>query len=107
MIYYFQLKVLDHINMDKFQKKVLKQFPNAYVESSTEGIRIINNDEFIAKEFYMPITHCEDDAWEYAAMACKLTQNFNRAHPLRMDLTDIESKLARINRRKKKGRRVK
>tara|TARA_R110000744_G_scaffold67456_5_gene137564 strand:- start:122 stop:403 length:282 start_codon:yes stop_codon:yes gene_type:complete len=93
--------------MDKFQKRVIKQYPNAYPEYSSSGIRIINADVFIAKEFYVPITHNEDMAWEYAALACKMTQNFNRAHPLRMDLVDVETKLARIDRRKKKGRRVK
>jgi hypothetical protein len=36
-----------------------------------------------------------------------MAQNFNRAHPSRMDLSDIENKLARINRRKNNGRRVK
>jgi len=93
--------------MNKFQKKVLKQFPNAYMESSVNGLRIINNDRYLAKEFYMPDTTDEDQAWEYAALACKLTQNFNRAHPSRMDLGDIENKLARINRRKRNGKRVK
>ena len=93
--------------MNKFKNRVLKQFPNAYVESSANGLRIINNDQYLAKEFYMPDTTDEDKAWEYAAMACKLTQNFNRAHPLRMDLSDVENKLARINRRKRNGRRVK
>ena len=93
--------------MSKFKKRVLKQFPNAYVETSANGLRIINNDQYLAEEFYMPDTTCEDTAWEYAALACKLTQNFNRAHPSRMDLGDVENKLARINRRKRNGRRVK
>jgi len=93
--------------MNKFKKRVLKQFPNAHIESSANGLRIINNDEYLAKEFYMPDTDCEDKAWEYASVACRLTQNFNRAHPLRMDLSDVENKLARINRRKRNGRRVK
>jgi hypothetical protein len=93
--------------MNKFKKKVLKQFPKAYAELSSAGIRIINDDQFLAQEFYMPNTHCEDTAWEYASMACRLTQNFNRAHPSRMDLGDVENKLARINRRKRNGRRVK
>ena len=44
---------------------------------------------------------------KYAAIACKTTQNFNRTHPSRMDLKSIESKLDRINRRKRRGRRVK
>ena len=93
--------------MSKFKKRVLKQFPNACVETSANGLRIINNDQYLAEEFYMPDTVCEDKAWEYAALACKLTQNFNRAHTSRMDLGDIENKLARINRRKRNGRRVK
>jgi len=93
--------------MSKFKKRVLKQFPYAYIESSINGLRIINNDQYLAEEFYMPDTTCEDKAWEYAALACKLTQNFNRAHPSRMDLGDVENKLARINRRKRNGRRVK
>ena len=93
--------------MNKFQKRVLKQFPKAHIEYSNHGVRIVNGDNFIAKEFYTPDTNHEDVAWEYAALACKMTQNFNRAHPLRMDLVDVESKLARIDRRKNKGRRVK
>ena len=62
--------------MNKFKKRVLKQFPNACVESAANGLRIVNNDQVLAEEFYMPDTHCEDTAWEYASMACKLTQNF-------------------------------
>jgi len=91
--------------MSKFKKKVLKRYPNAYVEHSGHGARIVANDEFIAREYYMPETRCEETAWEYAAIACRVTQNFNRTHPMRMDLSDIESKLNRINNRKIRGRR--
>jgi len=55
----------------------------------------------------MPNTNDEEVAWGHAAMSCKLTQNFNRAHPSRMSLTDVESKLNRIHKRKRRGRRVK
>ncbi len=107
MILYFHYKDLDHFNMSKDRKKVLKQYPNAYAEHGMNGVRIISNDVFLAKEFYMPNTNDEDVAWEHAAMSCKLTQNFNRAHPSRMSLTDVESKLNRIHKRKRRGRRVK
>ena len=50
----------------------------------------------IAKDYYLPDTHDVDKAWEYAALACKTTQNFNRSHPDRMDLSNVESKLSRI-----------
>jgi hypothetical protein len=107
MTLYLQRKDQDLINMDKNQKKVMKQYPNAYIEYGPEGARVMNGETFIAEEYYMPNTSDEDKAWEYAAMSCKLTQNFNRAHPARMDLKDVESKLNRIHRRKKRGRRVK
>lgn len=107
MILYFQRKDLDHFNMNKHQKKVLKQYPNAYVEQGTDGVRVMNGDKFLAEEFYMPSTNNDDVAWEHAAMSCRLTQNFNRAHPARMDLKDVESKLQRIHKRKIRGRRVK
>tara|TARA_R110001592_G_scaffold356459_1_gene658459 strand:- start:1154 stop:1435 length:282 start_codon:yes stop_codon:yes gene_type:complete len=93
--------------MNKHQKKVLKQYPNAYAEHNLDGVRIMSNDVFLAEEFYMPSTNDEEIAWEHAAMSCRLTQNFNRAHPARMDLTDVEGKLNRIHKRKRRGRRVK
>ena len=109
MISYFQRKDLDHfkMTMDKNRKKVLKQYPNAYVDHGQDGIRVMSNDVFIAEEYFMPNTSNEDIAWEYAAIACKTTQNFNRTHPSRMDLKSIESKLDRINKRKRRSRRVK
>jgi hypothetical protein len=96
----------EEIKNERNRKKVLKQFPNAYVEHSGNGARIMDNDNFIAQEYYLPITDCENKAWEYAALACKVTQNFNRTHPDRMDLTDIEGKLNRIHKRKRRGRRA-
>jgi hypothetical protein len=109
MISYSRRKDLDHFNMsiDKNKKKVLKQYPNAYVEHGQEGARVMNGNVFLAEEYFMPRTSDDATAWEYAAMACKLTQNFNRSHPMRMDLSSVESKLDRINKRKRRGRRAK
>ena len=90
---------------NKFQRKVLKKHPYARPVSTSNGVQIMAGDIFIAKEFYMPSTNCEDKAWEYAAIACRTKQNFDRTHPSRMDLHDIESKINRINRRKHKGKR--
>jgi len=108
MTLYFQLKDLDHFNMkntNKHQRKVLKRYPNAQPVHSINGVQIHSGDIFIAKEFYMPSTSCEDTAWEYAAIACRTAQNFNRTHPMKMDLGDIETKLNRINNRKIRGKR--
>tara|TARA_Y100000593_G_scaffold94802_1_gene196215 strand:- start:297 stop:596 length:300 start_codon:yes stop_codon:yes gene_type:complete len=97
----------EEIRRERNKKKVLKQYPNAFAEQNSNGIRIMSGDIFIAEEYFMPETSCEHTAWEYAAMSCKLTQNFNRTHPDRMDLSQIEGKLNRINKRKRRGRRVK
>ena len=93
--------------MNKAQKKVLKLHPNAYVEYGIKGLRIMAGEVFLAQEFYTPETDDEDVAWEHAAMSCRLTQNFNRAHPNRMSLTDVEGRLDRIHKRKRRGRDVK
>ncbi len=108
MTLYFQLKDLDHFNMkntNKHQRKVLKRYPNAKPVHSMNGVQIHSGDIFIAKEFYMPETACEEKAWEYAAIACRTAQNFNRTHPMKMDLAAVEEKINRINNRKNRGRR--
>ncbi len=90
---------------NKFKKRVLKRYPNARPVHSMNGVQIHSGDIFIAKEFYMPDTGCEDKAWEYAAIACRTKQNFDRTHPMKMDLGAIEAKINRINRRKNRGRK--
>ena len=106
MTFSFQLKDLDHFNMReeikraRLKSKVLKQYPKARPEHSVNGVQIMSDGMFIAQEFYMPGTNCIETAWEYAAIACRTAQNFNRTHPMKMDLGDIESKINRINRRR-------
>ena len=90
----------EEIKKARLKKKVLKQYPDAVVIYSDDGVRIMSGDIFIAEEFYLPATNCHDKAWEYAALACKTKQQFNRTHPSRMSLSDIESKINRINRRR-------
>jgi len=93
------------MKIDKNKKRVLKEYPDAYIDTMAGGIRVMNGDDFIAEEFYMPITTNVDTAWKYAALACKTAQNFNRTHPMRMELSEFESKYNRINNRKRRGRR--
>ena len=106
MILYFHVKDLDHFNMReeikkaRLKKKVLDNYPDAKVIYTDVGIQIMSGDIFIAEEFYLPNTHDVEKAWEYAALACKTTQNFNRSHPMRMDLSSLEGKINRINRRR-------
>ena len=95
------------IKRERNKKKVLGQYPKAFVEDGEHGVRIMSGDEYIAAEYFLPNTQCEHQAWEYAAMSCKLTQNLNRTHPMRMDLSEKEGKFHRIIKRKRRGRNVK
>ena len=103
MTLYFQLKDQDRFNMkvtNKFQRKVLKRHPSASLTYTETGVRVMVGDTYLAEEFYLPETHDAEKAWEYAALACRTKQQFNRTHPMRMDLSDIESKINRINKRR-------
>ena len=86
--------------MNKYKKKVLSKLPKAYLERDIDGsVYVIHGDEPIVAEYFYPETDNEDTAWQYAAEALKITQNFNRTHPDRMDLSDFESKTNRIIKR--------
>jgi hypothetical protein len=90
----------EEIKKARLKQNVLKRYPSATIVYTGGGVRIMAGDIFIAEEFYLPETHDVEKAWEYAALACKTKQQFNRTHPMRMDLTDIESKINRINKRR-------
>jgi hypothetical protein len=64
---------------------------------------IVNGDTMLSEEYLMPVTDDPEKAWEYAAIACRTTQNFNRTHPLRVDNRDIEARVQRILNRKKRS----
>ena len=100
MILYLKQLDQDLINMTREQKRVLKDYPNAKLTVDDNGNYIvINGDIFLAEDYYMPDATDAETAWKYAAIACKTTQNFNRTHPDRMDMSDIENKIMRINKR--------
>jgi hypothetical protein len=87
--------------MKKYKEIVLKQYPTAYAEYTEDGIRVMVDGEYLAEEYYLPDTFDEDVAWHNAAITCKITQNFNRTHPLRMHLSPDEKKINRISSRKR------
>lgn len=92
----------------KDKNRVLKEYPTAKLHVLDNGTYvIIHNDVVLAEEYYMPDALTEDDAWKYAALTCKTTQQFNRTHPLRMDLSTLETKLTRIQRRKRNAKKNK
>ena len=91
--------------MNKAQRRVLKRFPDAKLSVDDNGYRIVvANNVSLTEGYFLPDTTDDDQAWEYAAIAAKVTQNFNRTHPDRIDSTSIEDKIGRIENRKRKGR---
>jgi hypothetical protein len=89
--------------MTKFQKQVLKKYPNARLEYEMDECFIVNGDIMLSEEYLMPTTTDPDKAWEYAAIACRTTQNFNRTHPLRVDDREVEARVQRILNRKNRS----
>lgn len=88
------------------QKRVLKEYPNAKCTIDDNGHYIVIVDDIIlAEEYFLPPAMDAISAWTNAALACKTTQNFNRTHPMRMDLANIEDKLLRMDKRKKGGKK--
>ena len=64
---------------------LLKDGKLTELNKEVEDNKFSVGDIFIAKDYYLPETHDLDKAWEYAALACKTTQNFNRM----ADLTSL------------------
>jgi hypothetical protein len=91
-------------SMTREQKRVLKEYPNAKCTMDDNGhFIVIVDDVVLAEEYFLPPALDNLTAWANASIACKTTQNFNRTHPERMDLTNIEEKLLRMDKRKKRS----
>lgn len=90
--------------LKKFMRRVLKKQPKAKLTTDLNGRYFISVDgEDITEEYFMPHSATEVEAWKNADLSIKTTQNFNRSHPLKADMADIEKKTKRINKRKMKG----
>lgn len=88
--------------IDKIQSKVTKRYPKAKCVKMSEGYFIYNEDENIFDEFFLPPAETVLQAWQYALRTVKTIQNFNRTHPLKLELNADEEKLERILNRKSK-----
>lgn len=93
----------------KSQKKVLKKYPNAKLYSALNGYFIgyessDGNVVNLLAEFFLPNASTKEDAWESALISVKAEQNFNRTHPLKVDMYSGLEKQDRIEKRKLKGK---
>ena len=89
--------------MMKARRTVTNKYPAAQACYDFDGNCTIMVDGMdLCEEFFMPVTSDESKAWEYAALSIRTKQNFDRTHPNRMDLESIESRMSRLDKRKKK-----
>ena len=94
---------------NKLKRSVEKQFKKPYVREITPGKFTIESlDEnlepidILLEQYYLP-TNSPIQAWELASNACKTTQNINRTHPIKVELSDSEGKYERVQRRRMKN----
>ena len=88
---------------EKIIKKVLKKAPTAkMLFDSEKNLYIDVNGLNLSEEHLLPPTKDPHKAWEMADLSLKMTQNFNRTHPLRADFYSSKETKKRINRRKRK-----
>jgi len=103
-----QLTIQDKKTIEKYKKKVQKQYPGAYLVSMyTNCYTIMQEQEDLSQKDVLAelcFTPQKDPikAWELAQLTAKTTQNFNRTHPLRIEGMNMEDKIARVEARRLK-----
>tara|TARA_R110000803_G_scaffold59522_2_gene118208 strand:+ start:3301 stop:3597 length:297 start_codon:yes stop_codon:yes gene_type:complete len=95
------------IDIKKFkslQRKVLKKYPNATTRMNSTGEYYITNGEggVIGTDILLPSHKSVQMAWYWAAECIRFTQNINRTHPMRAELSYDEKKFNRVSRRNRK-----
>lgn len=95
--------------IEKYKKKVHKQFPGAKLFSLPKGYYTIavENDDLsitdVLAEYLMQPVKDPVKAWELAQTSSKVTQNLNRTHPLRIEGQLLQDKLNRIAMRRQRS----
>jgi len=95
--------------IEKYKKKVHKQFPGAKLFSLPKGYYTIavENDDLsitdVLAEYLMNPVKDPVKAWELAQTSSKVTQNLNRTHPLRIEGQLLQDKLNRIAMRRQRS----
>ena len=103
-----QLTVQDKKTIEKYKKRVQKQFPGAYLVSMLSGWYTIMQDQedLTQKDVLSELCFTPQKdlikAWELAQLTAKTTQNLNRTHPLRIEGMNMEDKIARVEARRLK-----
>jgi hypothetical protein len=84
--------------IEKFKRRVHKQYPGAFHREIKKGYFTILQEkddlsvvDVLADSLMLPCTNLIQ-AWENAAMSVQITQNINRTHPLKLDALDLSEK---------------
>ena len=86
---------------EKVMKNVLKKAPTAKMLFDDEkNLYIDVNGVNLSEEHLLPPTKDPHRAWELADLSLKMTQNFNRTHPIKTEFYTSSETKNRINRRK-------
>ena len=103
-----QLTVQDKKTIEKYKKKVHKQYPGAFLAPIGSGHYTIMHERDaltlldVLGELLLPPAKDPVTAWELAQMSSRITQNLNRTHPLRIEGMNMADKIARVEARRLK-----
>lgn len=86
------------------KSKVISWYPGSFVErvGDTQYTICDSDGNDLLSEYFLPFGNTPEEAWSYAGLTIKVTNNFNRTHPERLSLEIDEDKLSRIAKRKSK-----
>jgi hypothetical protein len=90
--------------LKKFQNKVYKKFPDAKTQLNNEGKYYVSDGKgsVVGDELLLPAQSNVVDAWKWAAESVRFTQNINRTHPMKSEMSFSEKKFNRVSRRNRK-----
>jgi|DEB0MinimDraft_3_1074331.scaffolds.fasta_scaffold05075_11 hypothetical protein len=87
---------------EKIMKRIMKKHPTAKLMFDQEkNLYVDINGRNLMDDHLLPPTKDVHTAWEMAELSLKMTQNFNRTHPLRVDMYSSSDKKGRIKKRRK------
>jgi hypothetical protein len=103
-----QLTVQDKKTIEKYKKRVHKQYPGSFLQPIGSGYFTIMQEQDdltlldVLGEMLLAPQDSPVKAWEMAQMTAKVTQNLNRTNPLRIEGMDMADKIARVEARRLK-----
>ncbi len=93
--------------IEKLKRNVHKQFPKAYIQATSYGYTIaqdqldLSTKDLLAEYCILPAKDVIT-AWQLAQTISKVNQNINRTHPLKVEASDLQERLERIEMRRLK-----